>query len=165
MEPNMHAMLHRIQWNNSCPKRKEHTVAMLQRRLIQIKKSVAVIIFMLCEMKLSVAIAIFMLCNMKPLMSLRSHGRLPSRTQKQQNKMELIIDGYRCRRWDPTAGCRPLLLLHERWDQSQRSNQPLCRSSRCVRRTASPWRRSSTKQGKGGKGVNGVGEERKQVAA
>ena len=71
---------------------------MLQRRLVQIKKSVAVIIFMLCEMKLSVAIAIFMLCNMKPLMSLRSHSRLPSRTQKQQNKMELIIDGYRCRR-------------------------------------------------------------------
>ena len=98
--------------NNSCPKRKEHTVAMLQRRLVEIKKSVTVIIFMLCEMKLSVAVVIFMLCemklsvaivifklcDMKPLLSLRSHGRLPSCTKQQQSKMELIIDGYRCRR-------------------------------------------------------------------
>ena len=85
---------------------------MLQRRLVEIKKSVTVIIFMLCEMKLSVAVVIFMLCemklsvavvifklcDMKPLLSLRSHGRLPSCTKQQQSKMELIIDGYRCRR-------------------------------------------------------------------
>jgi hypothetical protein len=63
MEPNMHAAAANIKKRNYFA----HTIAMLQRWIIEIKKIVAIIVVRLYHLKLSiaVAIAIFRLCDLK----------------------------------------------------------------------------------------------------